>query len=316
VYVGGVAASPVSGTVIRWLLLLCVLTAATIGLVGVAAETTGRPFVAVSVYWVSVVSVVLWAVPSAWLVRSRYASFSLRPERRLRRLHVPSETPRHHADGRERCLFDSDECPIDGILTRAAPACTSAAAIHLPEPHLDPRPATEDGVRPEGDSPRHTAPAHRSPPATSPGPSVPERSRTLPLPDRAPVVASIQSVGPAQELRPGGARELAEILNLYERVGLSHDANAGAPAGVPYRADSAAGERTLWGELVEDFGAASIDFRGADGGECWITLSTGDLVFYAPDHHCWMWVVFESVDDVPSPHAEAPPSVHIVADPS
>lgn len=315
-YVADVTASPGPGTVIRWLLLLGLLTAATIGIVGVAVETIGWSFGAASAYWVSVFSVVVWAVPSAWLVRSRYAALSSRSEQHLRRLHVPSVAPRRYDDAEERPLVEPVECLADEILVEAAGDRAPAAAVRVPKPRLERRPAPEQVVSPERDAPHPVAGVDHSLPAPSSKPSTPDRSQTRPPLESAPITASDQAVGPAPGERRGGARELAGVLNLYDRVGLSHGDETDSPEVVPYRANFTAGERTLWRELVEDFGADSIDFRGDESGECSITLSNGDLVFYAPERECWMWVVFEGAEDVPSAHPESPLPLHIAADPS
>ena len=316
VYVVGVAASPGPGTVFRWLLLLCMLTTATVGMVGVAMETAGRPFGAASAYWASVFSFVLWAVPSAWLVRSRYTTPLAGPEGRPRHLHVAIAAPRRSDDGDVRRLIDPVECLVDEILIHAVAERVPSTAAHLPEPHLEHRPSADEVAPSERDAPHLVGAVDHSLPATLSKPSTPDRSQTRPQRERAPTMASDQSIGPSPEERGGGARELAEILNLYDRVGRSPGNDKDSPGAVPYRADSAAGERTLWGELVEDFGAESVDFRGDEAGECWITLSTGDLVFYAPERECWLWVVFEGAEGVPASRAEAPSSLHIVADPS
>ena len=96
---------------------------------------------------------------------------------------------------------------------------------------------------------------------------------------------------------PGGdAIRLAAALNRYERDGFRDrdDASSGAPDSTEH--EQFPGERGLWHELVETYGAESFSLGGVNGGICCITLSSGDLVFYLPDRRTWVWLIFEHVD--------------------
>lgn len=86
---------------------------------------------------------------------------------------------------------------------------------------------------------------------------------------------------------------LAEVLNLYERIGFLSDGRDGAAIARQDRVDGPGPERGLWAELVEEYGAASIDFDAASSGGCVITLDSGNLVFFDPDSGRWAWVVFD-----------------------
>lgn len=314
VYVVAVTASPGPGTVIRWLLLLCLLTAATVGVVGVGFEAAGRPFPAASAYWVAVFSFALGAVPSAWLVRSRYAGLPAGPTDRLRGLRVPAVPPRRPGDEAEVAGLDPADCPGAAIRIEGTAHALPAAGVRLSGP-LPAPPSSGAEVRPtRGEASSRAPGTHQSPPAT---PRDQSTDGGLPAAVRVEP-ESVEDPGlPAVRVETGrvpGAKELAEVLNLYDRIGLAPDGGSAAAATVPYRVEAAPGERTLWRELVEEFGAESIDFRGDGAGECWITLSTGELVFYDPDHQSWMWVVFESEEDAPPYLDEAPAVVRIVVE--
>jgi len=84
------------------------------------------------------------------------------------------------------------------------------------------------------------------------------------------------------------------MLNRYEHTGV--------PAG--RRSDI--GEQRLWTDLVDGYGAASIDLNDDDPERCVITLESGDLVFYLPEHKRWMWLIFDRADVAPTP-ATPPP---------
>jgi hypothetical protein len=89
------------------------------------------------------------------------------------------------------------------------------------------------------------------------------------------------------------AMRLAGLLNQFGDVDCGFGDWA-APCGLdPHRDDRVHWERDLWLQLVEDYGAESVDLADAAGGRCRITLASGNMVFYVSGYQRWMWLIFD-----------------------
>jgi hypothetical protein len=89
------------------------------------------------------------------------------------------------------------------------------------------------------------------------------------------------------------AMRLAGLLNQFGDVDCGFGDWA-APSGLdPHRDDRVHWERDLWLQLVEDYGAESVDLADAAGGRCRITLASGNMVFYVSGYQRWMWLIFD-----------------------
>lgn len=89
------------------------------------------------------------------------------------------------------------------------------------------------------------------------------------------------------------AIRMAFALNQYERSGFRNGRDASPTPTNSLRDDRSVSGRGLWSELVETYGAESVDLEGFGSGTCCITLSNGDLVFYVPEYRKWLWLAFE-----------------------
>ena len=103
------------------------------------------------------------------------------------------------------------------------------------------------------------------------------------------------------------AKRLTEVLNLYEGVGLASVDNIESSTSAPDLADQGPAERALWEELVEEYGAVSIEFPGSEAGGCQITVSTGDVVFYSAELESLGFSLLNVFDPAPTTrHGIAP----------
>ena len=89
------------------------------------------------------------------------------------------------------------------------------------------------------------------------------------------------------------AMRLAGLLNEFEDVDCGFGDWAAASGLDPHRDDRVPWERDLWLQLVEDYGAESVDLADAAGDRCRITLASGNMVFYVSSYQRWMWLIFD-----------------------
>jgi len=300
---------------IRWFLLI-VAIAAIVAVFDMVAAMAGWPLGAASVYLIAASAVGCLAVTIVWHIRSRYSKSSGWYELHLDRLasvRASSQRSRDHEvpatiGAAERAATSE---PIEDATHRIA-----HLDDHEPGPLFEQRPTDADSVPLEEDAVYRVLSSDRRGSAPSseqiraeeetPSPASAETSH-VPLERLSPPARSAPgepNVGNAG----GDAKRLAEVLNLYERIDRS--------TFDPYGAHHDPGRRGLWDELVEEYGAASIDLRDVESGGCTITLSSGNLVFYAPHRGCWVWVVFDGTEPTPSSPIDPSPSARIVTNPN
>jgi hypothetical protein len=308
--------------VIRWF-LLSVATAAAVGIFYATAAMAGWSLGAASVYLIAASAFGCLAVTVVWYIRSRYSQPVGGIELRLDRIKSPSESSRRSQDF---------EVPTtSGTGERAAssePLEDAADQVPIRDDDSDPlfeqRPTTAEPVPVEEDAGYQvldsdssgSGPASEqdrveaeSPSLTSAeAPHIPLEHLSLPALDTSDE-ASDEDAG-------DDAKRLAEVLNLYDHNGPSYDEPIDRSTRDPFGADHATRRRGLWNELVEEHGAASIDLRDAESGGCRITLSSGNLVFYAPERGLWVWVIFDRTEPTKPSPIDASPSAHIVTNPN
>jgi hypothetical protein len=255
-------------------------------------------------------------VTFVWYIRSRYSKSVGGIELRLDRIKSPSESSRRSQDFEVPATSGTGERvasgePIDDAANRV-PIRDHDGSDQLFEQrptNAEPVPVEEDAVYQvlSSDAPGSEPSSEQIrveeelPPLASAEASRVPLERLLPPARNTPGEASVGDAG-------GDAKRLAEVLNLYERVDRS--------TFDPYGVDHVPGRRGLWDELVEEYGAASIDLRDVESGGCRITLSSGNLVFYAPDRGCWVWVIFDRTEPTPSSPIDASSSAHVVTNPN
>jgi hypothetical protein len=284
VYLGGVAASNGERVVVRWFLIVSLLTVASVGLAAALAPSAGRSFGSIEAFLVVEVSIAVWAVPVAWFVGSRYPT--------LLRSYLDDYDAPEQPEQRERYPVADSIAPVPG----RAPLTHT----YLPVPRFEHRstavarvPSDVDVALsvPNGVSYVTVHPSRPPPTVELPSPAL--RVSSPPPPDDQPSETTTDDRGAV-------AKRLTEVLNLYEGVGLASVDSVESSTSAPDLAGHGPAERALWEELVEEYGAVSIDFRGSEAGGCQITVSTGDVVFYSAERGGWMWIIFETSDPAPT----------------
>ena len=300
---------------IRWFLLI-VAAAATVAVFYMVAAMAGWSFGAASVYLIAASALGCLAVTFVWYVRSRYSKPSGGIELRLDRIDSMRASSRPSQDNEVPATIGVGERAATGEPIEDATHRIAHLDDHDPDPLSEQRPTDANSVPLEEDAvyqvlssdSRGSAPSseqirveEESPPlASAETPHVP-LERLSPPARSAPGEANVGDAG-------GDAKRLADVLNLYERIDRS--------TFDPYGADHVPGRRGLWDELVEDYGAASIDLRDIESSGCRITLSSGNLVFYAPHRGCWIWVVFDGTEPTHSSPIDPSLSARIVTNPN
>ena len=304
VYLGGVAASSGKRVVVRWVLMVSLLTVASVGLAAALAASAGRSFGSIEAFLVVEVSIAVWAVPVAWFVGSRYP---IQPGVGLRDLFLRRVS---------LVYLDDNDAPVRPEQRERYPVADSIAPVpdraplihtHLPVPRFEHRstavarvPSDVDVALSAPNGVNSVTGRPLRPPQTVELPSPALRVSSPPPPDDQPGETPTDDRGAV-------AKRLTEVLNLYESVGLASADSVESSTSAPDLADHDPAERALWEELVEEYGAVSIDFRSSEAGGCHITVSTGDVVFYSADRDSWMWIIFETPDHAPATrHGIAP----------
>jgi hypothetical protein len=314
VYLGGVAASNGEGALVPWFLIVSLLTVASVGLAAALAPSVGRSFGSIEAFLVAEVSIAVWAVPVAWCVGSRYPTrpvvdrcgagclFCGIRDLRLRRVSL------EHLDDYDAPVRP-EQCERYPVADSIAPVPGRAPFTHtyLPVPRFEHRstavarvPSDVDVASSVPNGVSYVTVHPSRPPRAVELPSPALRISSPPPPDTQPSETTTDDRGAV-------AKRLTEVLNLYEGVGLASVDNIESSTSAPDLADHGPAERSLWEELVEEYGAVSIDFRGSEAGGCQITVSTGDVVFYSAERDGWMWIIFETADPAPTTrHGIAP----------
>jgi len=300
---------------IRWFLLITA-TAATVAVFYMVAAMAEWPFGAASVYLIAASALGCLAVTFVWYIRSRYSKPSGGFELRLDRVDSTNASSRRSQDYEVPARTGAGERaatsePIEDVTHRIA-----HPDDHDPGPLFEQRPTDADSVPLEEDAVYQAL-------SSDNGGSAPSSEQIRVEEESQPLASAETSHVPLERLSPpapsapdeanvgnagSDAKRLAEALNLYERIDRS--------ICDPYGADHVPGSRGLWDELVEDYGAASIDLRDTESSGCRITLSSGNLVFYAPHRGCWIWVTFDRTEPTPSSPIDASLSTHIVTNPN
>ena len=307
VYLGGVAASNGEGALVPWFLIVSLLTVASVGLAAALAPSVGRSFGSIEAFLVAEVSIAVWAVPVAWFVGSRYPTLlgaigvAIRDLclRRVSLEYLDNNDPPVLPEQYERHPVADSIAPVPG----RAPLTHT----YLPVPRFEHRstavarvPSDVDVASSVPNGVSYVTVHPSRPPRAVELPSPALRISSPPPPDTQPSETTTDDRGAV-------AKRLTEVLNLYEGVGLASVDNIESSTSAPDLADHGPAERSLWEELVEEYGAVSIDFRGSEAGGCQITVSTGDVVFYSAERDGWMWIIFETADPAPTTrHGIAP----------
>ncbi len=169
-------------------------------------------------------------------------------------------------------VADLDPFPLEtDLVARIQSAGETGATTPLELASAEPEPTPAEDTD-TGDS----QPEPSAPPVPAPGTRVVYRDRTV------------------------DPKRLAALLNLYEHTGFPPDGHFDQSATDGSFVDGVPDHRSLWAELVAEYGAESIDLREAETGQCQITLTSGDLVFYSPERRCWLWIAFEQTGPAPS----------------
>ncbi len=147
---------------------------------------------------------------------------------------------------------------------------------------------SQDGADPSANAPTRDEPSGQpvvSPPMTS---AILRNPREHP-----PPAIGDETDGVVVEDAEIEAIRLAAALNQYEQIGFHSDGYAASDSHDLHGEDRTPKEQMLWSELVEVYGAESIDLRDVGDGRCRITLRSGNMVFYVPEYRQWVWLAFE-----------------------
>ncbi len=312
VYVGYVSDSDTATATIRWF-LMSLVTAATVAIFYLLASSAGWSFGMASVYLIAASALGCFALTLAWFIRAHYSTPTEGVRVRLDRIATPTSRP-GSIESRIQAITDEDPQIVE----------------QAPQSTMNEQVESDTGRSPSLVDPESTPPiepsAHRGespPPAKETGEQeetsddVPLSQSTKPVPLRLASVSSQQSrpepetalvaEPPIEAPDEDAAKHLAELLNRYERDGFPTGGPSNEPMADIQREGQSTGDRELWAHLVEAYGAESVDLRDISSGSCRIILSSGDIVFYAPQRRCWMWIIFEQAEDA-TVLRHAPPS--------
>lgn len=252
-----------------------------------------------------------------WYTRSRRPKTSAGPDTRIDADTSSTESPRGHQIPWTGLATGPGERPAASEPIEDASLLVPIRHAHDPDPPLEQRsndaksvPVAADAVLRVQNSNGGRFPSTTEHLSTNEEP--PPASAELP---RVPLLQGVPSTAnkPTNKDADDDAKRLAEVLNLYERIGFSSDEHIERTPNYAFQVDRIPGERGLWDELVEEYGAATIDLRRVGSGHCRITLSSGNLVLYIPERRCWVWVAFDRA--VPTPPSDEVSSAHALTNP-
>ena len=271
---------------IRWIFLglviaaIVVLSYVTIESFELGFETVPISFIAAAILGCLVLAIGLY-------LQSRRSRSTNGIELRLDRIASPTTPPESSGMRREsgHGHTPAEPCATDGSgiadeTTRDAQPTPADTSRDLADPLSDVQPNI--GLLSPDERPSHPVP---SPPMTA---SMPRSSREIPpLPTRDVFDATVTDDTGLDAIR------LATALNQYEQFGLRSDSYVVPDSHDSHGKERVLGEQDLWRELVDTYGAESIDLRDIAAGRCRITLRSGNMVFYVPEYQRWVWLVFE-----------------------